>query len=166
MGDGRHSGNMMWPGGNFSYQDFDPTFTVPWTREMPLSKRVETVISWITHPETPANLVFMYFEQPDLNAHCYGIQSPKFYQILQELDNTTRYLDELLQSYGLKDRVNVVHLSDHGMVNVKHENILNITGDLEPGSFQTAETSPFLHIIPAEGIKIFIKQLYTSQRLP
>nr|CAD7394866.1 unnamed protein product [Timema cristinae] len=69
---GRHSGVMMWPGGEFEYKQTLPTFRQPFDLNTAWEIRVDTVIGWILHKSTPANLVMLYFEEPDRRAHAFG----------------------------------------------------------------------------------------------
>lgn len=73
---GKHSGSMMWPGGEFGYTalKIKATFAQPLT-EIPWDKRIETVISWFKHKDTPANFVMMYLNQPDSQEHAFGPDS-------------------------------------------------------------------------------------------
>lgn len=43
--------------------------------------------------ETPANLVMLYFEEPDVHGHVYGPEANEVLKILKKLDNITYYLD-------------------------------------------------------------------------
>ena len=62
-GEGRHSGVMMWPGGSDQvYQNVSPTFSMKFNSSVPFYDRIDHAVQWIIHPDTPANLVFLYFE--------------------------------------------------------------------------------------------------------
>lgn len=73
---GRHSGTMMWPGGEFKYSSakIKATFVQP-LENIPWEKRIETVVSWFKHKETPANFVMMYLDEPDSQEHAFGPES-------------------------------------------------------------------------------------------
>lgn len=43
--------------------------------------------------ESPANLIMIYFEEPDMHSHIYGPESIQVLNILKQLDNLTEYLD-------------------------------------------------------------------------
>jgi hypothetical protein len=44
------------------YQNTTLTFSQNFNTSVPFFDRVDTVLSWILHPQTPANLVFLYLE--------------------------------------------------------------------------------------------------------
>lgn len=50
------------------------------------------MISWITDPVKPVNLVMLYIEEPDLLGHAFGTNSEVFKNIVHKLDNVTKYL--------------------------------------------------------------------------
>lgn len=74
---GKHSGCLMWPGSEFDYtkNGIRCTFTEKFVFNKNWEGRVDTAMSWFTHPKTPANLVLLYIEQPDANEEGYGPQS-------------------------------------------------------------------------------------------
>lgn len=73
---GLHSGSMMWPGGEFAYTvgKVNATFAQP-LADIPWEKRIDTVISWFKHKDTPANFVMMYLDEPDSQEHAFSPES-------------------------------------------------------------------------------------------
>lgn len=67
----------MWPGGDYEYNGVKCTFTRSFNKTVEFEERVDTVMSWFTDKKTPANLVFLYFEQPDEITHIYGPESDR-----------------------------------------------------------------------------------------
>lgn len=43
--------------------------------KMAWNERVDTVMTWFTHGKTPANLVMLYIEEPDVSGHVYSPDS-------------------------------------------------------------------------------------------
>lgn len=60
-------------------------------------------------------------------------------------------LKDQLEKHGLRDKVNVIHLSDHGMISVRPPNFINITQYLPNGMYEWGGASPVLQIVPKEG---------------
>nr|CAD7429923.1 unnamed protein product [Timema monikensis] len=175
---GRHSGVMMWPGGEFEYKQTLPTFRQPFDLNTAWEIRVDTVIGWILHKSTPANLVMLYFEEPDRRAHAFGPESPVVITHIEKLDNITRctaltlrrgqagedkrvkprlrdgtdvkrYLRQKLSANNLLGKVNVVQLSDHGMDSVTFPRIINLTDFVDKTLFQEVDTSPCIALPPS-----------------
>lgn len=179
---GGHSGCMMWPGTSFSYYNRSCTFEIPCNANRTLSwnVRVDTVMSWLTHRETPANLVFLFIEEPDQISHRYSTHSKRFRSTVSRLDDLTGYIHDQLNAANLTDRVNIVHLSDHGMANVVASNFIDITQWLINGTYTIYQSSPVLQIIPTdnsdgqdivERLKIGAEenghfQVYTEENIP
>lgn len=82
---------MMWPGGEYAYQGKNITHFKSFDPQYDYIKRVDDVIillnayfhvysvlfqviSWITDPVKPANLVMFYIEQPDTLAVRYQLR--------------------------------------------------------------------------------------------
>lgn len=68
---GKHSG-CMWPGSDFEYNGMKCTFAKSFDDTVKFEERVDTVMTWFTDKHTPANLVFLYLEEPDSVGHVYG----------------------------------------------------------------------------------------------
>lgn len=66
----------MWAGSNFEYNSTKCTFTETFIENEKIERRIDTALSWFSHPKTPANLVMLYIEQPDEYSHAYGHESP------------------------------------------------------------------------------------------
>ncbi|XP_021925441.1 bis(5'-adenosyl)-triphosphatase enpp4-like isoform X2 [Zootermopsis nevadensis] len=151
-GEGRHSGVMMWPGGGDEvYQNTTLTFSHGYNSSVPFSDRVDTVLSWILHPQTPANLVFLYFEEPDKTAHVYGPESQEVQEVIVKVDDVTGYLVKKLEENNLTDAVNVFLLSDHGFETVTTSRIINVTDVIKGMNYTVVGNSPTLHIYPNDG---------------
>ncbi|KAL1139516.1 hypothetical protein AAG570_006499 [Ranatra chinensis] len=153
-GGGRHSGVMMWAGSDFEYGGVNATFTKSYKKSVDWRERVDTVIGWLGHPETPANLVMMYFEQPDAEEHVYGPESPsgQTNNQIKRVDAITKYLVDSLRNSGLLD-VNLVFISDHGMDGVQKKDIIDLTkivGNLA----DMYGTSPVLQVYPKPGTNV------------
>lgn len=151
LGNGRYSGTMMWPGAQFPYQNKNITYVQEFNTSMEWKDRVDMVMSWIENPKKPANLVMFYIEEPDTHAHTTGPNSTIVREILVKLDKTTQYLEDQIEKKNLKNKVHVIHVSDHGLVMVKGNQILNITQYLEYGTYERGGKSPLMLITPNDG---------------
>lgn len=93
----------------------------------------------------------LYIEEPDAHGHAFGPESQTILNLLQQLDNVTQYMHNKLRDSGLSNKVNVVHLSDHGMTTIKPPQFIDLKQYLQPNTYLIADTSPCLHFIPKEG---------------
>lgn len=155
----------MWPGTDFEYQNKSCHFRQIFNRSIGFNERVDTVIEWITNPSKPANLVLLYIEDPDFHAHAFGPQSDVITQVLYRLDELTKYIQTKLRENNLIDRVNVIHLSDHGMESVTRKNIIDLRKILANHTYTYYGTSPVLQIVPADSYeKIVYEQLVNASK--
>lgn len=74
---GGHSGSMMWPGGEFAYAGRNNTYTSAYKPGADPRTKVDTVMQWMISADQPANLVMLYFDEPDLMGHVYSPESPE-----------------------------------------------------------------------------------------
>ena len=130
-------------------------FSKPWNISEPWENRIDELISWYKHPETPINFRMLYIEEPDFHGHGIGIHGERFNRLLTRIDNITIYLHQKLKENHLSD-VNVIHLSDHGMAPVTLERIIDLTKFINQSDYITAGTSPVINIYPkSPGMQFF-----------
>ena len=87
------------------YNDFEP-----------YSVRVDTVVDWITNaPNGTADLVMMYFNQPDHDNHAFGPDSVEVTNAIISMDFFFGQLTTKLKAAGVLDEVDIVLVADHGV---------------------------------------------------
>lgn len=74
---GKHSGCMMWAGSDFEYKGKKCTHTVVFKTGWDYEVKVDRALAWFTDKSAPANLVMLYFDEPDEHSHEYGPESPQ-----------------------------------------------------------------------------------------
>lgn len=73
------------------------------------------------------------------------------------LDKLSAYIQHRLIDLNLDKRVNVVHLSDHGMSSVSPPNFIDLRPVMTNGTYTTYGTSPVLQIVPKNSCKSYHK---------
>ncbi|KAL5106672.1 Bis 5'-adenosyl triphosphatase ENPP4 [Taenia crassiceps] len=92
-----------------------------YNKQNPLRYRVDRIMDWISHEEF--TLAMMYYNQPDSDGHRYGPESNEVMDKVEEINEALAYLlQRLEQTPSLRDRVNIVISSDHGMTRVDTSN--------------------------------------------
>lgn len=71
--------------------------------------------------------------------------------MVRKVDDLTRYIEDQLVKENLRDRTNVIYVSDHGMDSVQSPNFINISSYLENGTYQCYGSSPVMQIVPQDG---------------
>lgn len=148
---GGNSGCMMWLGTDFPYtkDNITCTFVRSYNISTPWKDRVDTAFQWILDPKKPVNLVMLYIEEPDYYGHIYSPESDRVAQLLVKLNDLTRYIYERTKEFNLQERVNVLHLSDHGMDIVMPKNFINLTSFVGSDmQYDAYGHSPVLQIVP------------------
>jgi hypothetical protein len=78
--------------------------------------RVNTVVDWITKaPNGPADLVMMYFNQPDHDNHAHGPGSVEVTNAVVSMDFFFGQLISRLKNSGVLADVDIVLVADHGV---------------------------------------------------
>ncbi len=167
-GGGRASGCYMWPGSTEGYgnrSDLRPTYYYPgYDEKVGFSQRVDTVISWLTNKSKPANLVYLYYNQPDGAGHKYGPYGDETIRQVKETDRRVGVLMDKLRSAGIRDQINVILLSDHGMKTVTSERTINVNiPDRSKLVQDTNGISPVIQVVPKEGMSDELYKVLESE---
>lgn len=73
-----------------------------------------------------------------------------------QIDENIGYLYKMLTIFNLLDTTDVIVLSDHGMVAVLEENIIDLDQIVDPKLYHTSGGSPVMHIWPYGGVFTFV----------
>lgn len=89
----------------------------------------------------------LYIEEPDHHGHIYGVDKAQN-DVLRRLNNFTILLEEKLRLASLWDKLNVILLSDHGMIDTSPSKFINISKYLPLHKEKIYGNSPVLQISP------------------
>ena len=92
----------------------------------------------------------MYFDLTDGIGHRYGPDSPEINNAISSLDSTLGKLLTGLSEIQMRDSVNIILLSDHGMTNVSSDKIINIEELLQGYDFISSNYGPAMMISAKE----------------
>lgn len=164
---GGHSGCMMWVGADYFYDGISCTHSQHYNVSESFTERVDVAFKWIRDPKYPANLIMFYIEEPDLHAHAYGPESQKITDLVERLDKATEYLHQKIYEYELEKRVNVIHVSDHGMASLQLKNVIDLRKIVDK-KVKYYGSTPILQVVPdvaSERELIYKKLLNSSETL-
>ncbi|XP_029959351.1 ectonucleotide pyrophosphatase/phosphodiesterase family member 7 [Salarias fasciatus] len=120
---GLKTASFFFPGGgvNYSGQAVDRALVEenghPDDNETEWRQNIDTVMSWFS--EEDFHLVTLYYGEPDNVGHAKGPDHSDRKEIIRQIDRTIGYLRDAIDRHGLKDSLNVIITSDHGMTTVK-----------------------------------------------
>ncbi|XP_060854448.1 ectonucleotide pyrophosphatase/phosphodiesterase family member 5-like isoform X1 [Rhopalosiphum padi] len=149
-GDGRYSGVMMWPGSDFAYQGKKPTYMQIYNHSMLWNTRIDKIMSWIKDENKPANLVYMYFDEPDKTGHLKGINSKEIQDQIVRVDVALGYLLDHIKSENLENKINLIILSDHGMDTVTYDRMIHLDKYVTNTTYKKVSSGPNVFIHPNE----------------
>lgn len=145
---GGRSGCMMWPGSDYIYDNFQCS----WSRHFNVSEnyktRVDEIFTWIKNDTMPPNLIMFYIEEPDTHAHAFGPNSSTITNLVSILNSVTEYMHESIAKNNLLDKVNVIHMSDHGMDELELRNVIDLTKIIGEKKVNFYGSTPILQIVP------------------
>ncbi|WP_394764914.1 ectonucleotide pyrophosphatase/phosphodiesterase [Stenotrophomonas sp.] len=123
---------MFWPGSEAEIAGQRPRYWKHFDGTVSVDSRVDQVLAWLDLPPAQRpHLLTLYLEQYDVGSHAAGMHSPQAMQALATVDAGLGRLREGLRTRGLDDDVDLIVLSDHGMSDVRGEN-LRYLDDLVP----------------------------------
>ena len=178
----RFSGALQWPGAISTYtggvfdqdeaeeEDFsDPRIQrirhrvrhlLPFSRTLNWTAAIDHVVDrWLLSPFHPANLVLLYFHEPDSTSHEFGPFSRQVRQKLIKLDQMVAYFLDRLHEEALDTSTNLLFISDHGMTEITPSRVITLDRCAEvlgPGlNYRLVGVSPVFSIVPLSAPEEF-----------
>ncbi|KAL0960766.1 hypothetical protein HGRIS_005788 [Hohenbuehelia grisea] len=117
--------NLMWPGPPKTTSGAASTYFVPWKDKVSLSTKLDQLVKWIDLPlEERPQLLLAYEPSLDQAGHATGPMSARVNKTLQEVDLFAKDLHTALKQRNLTDIVDIVFVSDHGMTDTSHPELV------------------------------------------
>lgn len=149
---GLRTATMFWPGSEAPIGGVWPTDWRPYDDGLPANARVDAVLGWLSRPvpQRP-RLVTLYFGALDRASHDFGPDSAEANATLARIDAALdRLLDGLVRR-GLRGRVNLVVVSDHGMAPVPPGHTLDVDSLVDPDDASVVSIGEVLGFAPKPG---------------
>jgi predicted AlkP superfamily pyrophosphatase or phosphodiesterase len=141
------TGVLFWPGSEAAIENVRPTYWLPHDSKMSHEKRLEAFFGWLDKPQPDRPQFFtLYFQDVDDAGHRHGPGSPEQIAAVEKEDATLGKLVEGLKTRGVFDKMNIVIVSDHGMVAVRPENNVFLEDYVDLATVRVADWSPVLTI--------------------
>ena len=131
---------MFWPGSEAEIAGQRPRYWKRFDGTLPVDARVDQVLAWLDLPPAQRpRLVTLYLEPYDVASHAAGMHSTQAMQALATVDAGLARLRDGLRARGLDDTVDLIVLSDHGMADVRAEDVVYLD-DLVPAEAMDVES--------------------------
>ncbi|MGH0143699.1 UNVERIFIED_CONTAM: hypothetical protein FKN15_007521 [Acipenser sinensis] len=120
---GLRTGSFHYPGGgaNYSgqsvYRSLVESQSHPDGNETEWRENIEIVMNWFTKEKF--DFVTLYYGEPDNVGHRSGPETEERRAVIRQIDRTIGFLLEAIERHNLKDSLNVIITSDHGMTTIK-----------------------------------------------
>ncbi|KAI7801328.1 putative ectonucleotide pyrophosphatase/phosphodiesterase family member 6-like [Triplophysa rosa] len=100
-----------------------PSLSYPNYYSLMTVKALRTYRDW----SNKADMAAIYYEKIDVEGHHHGPRSPQIKSAVHSLDQALQYLNRIIKEKSMRDEINVVMFSDHGMTELKWmENVIEL----------------------------------------
>ena len=152
--------SYFWPGSELLNPYRRPTYFEKFEGKRPYEKRVQGVIDWLKlPPEKRPHFITAYFQDTDHFGHEYGPNSPELNEAIKRLDGIAGLFIKKLEEINMKDSVDLIFVSDHGMTEISKDKIINIEEITGSGKCKFYDDGALMMVEPA---KENIKEVYES----
>lgn len=129
---GKISSTLFWPGSETLIQGRQPRDWLDFDGSMSSSKRVEKLLNWLSvSSKDRADFATLYFNEVDSKGHYFGPDSEEVNLSIASVDQALGDLRKGLNKLRLLERVTFVITSDHGMVNVPDDHVIDVSNVLK-----------------------------------
>ncbi len=149
---GRTAAAFFWPGTEADIQGIRPTHWRTYVHRTPNDERVDQVLAWLDLPEGERpSLITTYFADVDDATHGFGVDAPETSEAIREIDRAIGRLVAGLEARDILEEVNLVIVSDHGMVDRSRDRVVFLDDFVDLDDVEVVDWSPVAAIVPAEG---------------
>lgn len=137
--EGVHTSVFFWPGSEAAVHGARPSKWWSYRASVPDSERVDASIAQLGLPAgSRPHLLMLYLTDVDDTTHRYGPETPRTAVAVAALDRAVSRLLESIDRLPIRDSVNVVVVSDHGMEASPQERVLPLYPTLTAAGIDTA----------------------------
>ena len=117
---GLKTASYFWVGSEVPLHGRYPDYYFPYNESVPNKERVNQTVAWLSLPEKDRpHFISLYFSLVDSEGHRTGPQSPELRLAVMRADSVLGSIVNALKKIDLP--VNVIVVSDHGMLELKQE---------------------------------------------
>lgn len=164
---GQTAAAYFFPGTETKIKDVLPTIWNPYDGDVPNETRVRTLLSWFDLPvASRPTMMTLYFSDVDDAGHRYSPFSKKTGKAVSRIDSLIKTLLNGLKKRRIRDQVNLIIVSDHGMAPVPAQNRIVLDEMFDPSDAkQIFWVGEIVQIFPKAGMEDKIYKSI-SEKLP
>ncbi len=147
------TGSYFWVGSEAKIKGYRPTYWKRYNHKFPYVQRVDSIISWLKKPyaERP-KLITWYLDKADGIGHIYGPESDEIVNAVSMLDSVIGYFLKQVKTLNIKDSVNFIIVSDHGMSTIDTNKYVFLDNYIKTNWVDTIlGTNPFMLVYPEKN---------------
>ena len=149
---GRRAATYFWPGSEAAIGGVRPTWYERYEHTRPNAVRVQRVLEWLAMPADSApTLITLYFSDTDDAGHRSGPLAPQTDSAIARLDSALGAIMAGVDQLGLREVVNIIVLSDHGMTESSGERLIVLDDYLNLSTVDIVDYTPVAAIAPRDG---------------
>ncbi|MEK7240245.1 MAG: ectonucleotide pyrophosphatase/phosphodiesterase [Gemmatimonadota bacterium] len=149
---GKRAASFFWVGSDIRINGRLPTWFRPYDAKVPNETRARTVLDWLAMPAgTGPAFVSTYFSDVDDAGHRYGPEAPQVDRAIARVDSLIGTLVDGIAARGLAGQVDIVVVSDHGMVSLAAERVIYLDDYLDLALVDIVDIAPVGAISPKPG---------------
>jgi alkaline phosphatase D len=145
---------FFWVGSEAKIKGYRPSYWKQYSDAYSNTQKIDTVIHWLQLPkkERP-HFITCYFDQPDKAGHSFGPGAPVVDSIVKNYDKVLKTLFQHINLLPIKDSLNVIVLSDHGMTATEGKKTVEFTNEITDLCETIIGGNPFLMLEAKDGNK-------------
>lgn len=147
---GLRAGTFFWVGSEAEIDGTQPTHSVDYNSFIPHNSRTDQVVRWLTDEEA-VDFATLYFASPDGRGHEYGPESDEVVEAVEDIDEQIGRLIDGLESEGLWPDLNILVVSDHGMVELDEDKVIFLDDIIDTRDVEMITWTPVATMIPDDG---------------
>jgi predicted AlkP superfamily pyrophosphatase or phosphodiesterase len=149
---GLATATLSWPGSEAPVRGVRPSRWHAFDYARPVDTRVDMVVGWLGAPASRRpRFATLYFEHPDKAGHEHGPDSPELRAAMRMVDAAIGRLVDGLAAAGVRDQVDLVIVSDHGMAEVRDGHVVAVEDMVAPDIASMATSGQVVGFRPAAG---------------
>ncbi|MBI2514314.1 MAG: alkaline phosphatase family protein [Opitutae bacterium] len=149
---GVRSACFFWPGSETDIRGVRPSFFRKFNGKLTSDQRADGVLALLDLPaERRPRFCTLYIDIVDHAGHNFGPLSPQTAAAAHEADATIAHLLAGLAARGLREKTNLVLVSDHGMSECSPDRVVFVEDLMDPAKVRIESTGPNGGVRPLPG---------------
>ena len=144
--------SVMWPGSEADVRGVHTSLSVPYDKNRTSDQRIDQALTWLDLPAAQRpRFVSVYLERVDNVGHAVGPDDPALNAELVAIDGSIERLVEGLETRGLRDKVVVLVVSDHGLAGIAPDQVVRLGPVTSSDAASVLYNGATVSIEPAPG---------------